>query len=1584
MNPILNQSELSTQQSRSNALTIEAFDENVATASLAPPPFSIFAHNKPKVDVEKTIIEKQSENINTNDDFSHNDPIQTSLDQKQPEVEEEKIEPFSLDLEFDSAPSENPIDDAPSQPEGNGDNSSKSQIPFQLQHDSLPFPDNQAYSNSSTTNTYGLNLPNFNADQNFDFNNIISDMENSFGQSFNDVQIRENSPKAEKMGARAFAQDSEIHFATGQYNPNSFEGRSLIGHELTHVVQQREGRVEPNNSIQGFAINDDPLLEQEAEEMGRKAAGGELLPLNINNSGRKVSQSIQRSVAQCDLEGDELSEIVTALKNTENQENAVRLLQSHHSDLDTIKSAFLESTNGQVSLRQFIQRYYYQIDYKIRATSLLFDSTYDHDWTQIALSLIPFTTADVRFFSIMGRLTNSQKSDLRRKYDARFAMIGHGSLEEDIRSDFDGVDELRAWIISYRSLTDADNIYLLTQHITSSNASEIVAILRRIWGYGVNFFDQKLRQWNPTGNLPDVATNYGAYRSIFENEPNNFATIFPQINNKAKSLILTVLQESYSESAEQIFLEYINRITENSTSEDQEPTGWGFTAEEQSNLEIARTRLTSAEHWYNDEEDEINAASEEIVEIYRGRVERLTQANASEEYITNAETALHDVQGRLVSQHDASIASVREQNLADQVYNVRHSQTTYSDKIIEIFKLGKLEKLKTEARVASSFNGNVVRPAFDLQGPIISSTMRGGRMQSFLTKTTQESAGSYWIKDAIDREYVQPPTLAYIQSFINGGTWRGSIKLQVLSYFNQHHVSRTFLNSYNGDQKKIFLRHLAHIGFDTFPLWRTFRDTLSPPTSNSQRLIRAEIDMEQENSSPAGNLANAVSDMVTGEDTRDMAETSLRRLRIFANQAGASDEEMSVFIAFYGEDTDLGTIEYQTFQSSLGHMRTAKNQVASLASSVVSTVIEAALSPFITPMGGAIVGQVCGILTEWIINPYYEPISSDNLGAIVIGAATAGASSWTDEAGAITRWVNNRTTNRYLRVAATGAIEQTINATASGFSARLEGRLDEDWIRSEILGALSSQIADGLVSMTDIQRIQDRVIRDAFRDMAERTTAEVISTSTSLVFGEGEDEEQLANRIGRQVLSAIVSTTIEGIGERLQQNRQNNRIDHDSTDVDLDRSSGERTANVPPAPGLDLDRSSGERSAIAPPPIHGIDSPTQDSPNRESSTAENDNRPTIYDLPSTNTIPAPENINHADVGNSDTSPATPNSPNQSDEAGVNEQSVFSPSGPTINERARETGSAAEETTRSSNTDTRSNTLDQLTLPMEDSGSFEEDSESDIWQDNTIHDLPEETVVEPHRTTEVELPAFDDDTSVDSERTIETPIAANDPTLPLGLDDITIPIEGDSDTSEFNDDDDTIPNTTVEDTEITEVRTPDFSDETEVNLNLPDNIVGATVHLAGQDHRLEMSANIELFNDIATTYPRHECSLIRNIETGEYAVVHGEERSVVAPPGYIYVEHSHPVGENGYTTNLDCNPSVQDLELVLHQQRSYGVSDHRVRVVTENGVDRMNIVATEDQAFRIDTVDNEGVMERGQYFENIAAYAEWLEQIHLSG
>jgi hypothetical protein len=101
-------------------------------------------------------------------------------------------------------------------------------------------------------------------------------MERVFGAHFSEVRVHVG-PQAGKIGAQAFAVGSDLFFAPGKYDPKTPAGRQLIGHELAHVVQQRTGRARGSHG-ERLVVLQDPLLEAEAERMGRRVARELVLP----------------------------------------------------------------------------------------------------------------------------------------------------------------------------------------------------------------------------------------------------------------------------------------------------------------------------------------------------------------------------------------------------------------------------------------------------------------------------------------------------------------------------------------------------------------------------------------------------------------------------------------------------------------------------------------------------------------------------------------------------------------------------------------------------------------------------------------------------------------------------------------------------------------------------------------------------------------------------------------------------------------------------------------------------------------------------------------------------------------------------------------------------------------------------------------------------------------------------------------------------------------------------------------------------------------------------------------------------------
>lgn len=135
--------------------------------------------------------------------------------------------------------------------------------------------------------------------------NLKSGIENMSGYSMDDVKVHYNSDKPAQLQAHAYAQGTDIHLASGQ--------EKHLPHEAWHVVQQKQGRVNPTLQMKGVSVNDNDSLEQEADQMGAKILQSKGDNQVVENLGSSSGTTVQRVVVQSDWmkKGDSSMELAT-------------------------------------------------------------------------------------------------------------------------------------------------------------------------------------------------------------------------------------------------------------------------------------------------------------------------------------------------------------------------------------------------------------------------------------------------------------------------------------------------------------------------------------------------------------------------------------------------------------------------------------------------------------------------------------------------------------------------------------------------------------------------------------------------------------------------------------------------------------------------------------------------------------------------------------------------------------------------------------------------------------------------------------------------------------------------------------------------------------------------------------------------------------------------------------------------------------------------------------------------------------------------------------------------------------------------
>jgi hypothetical protein len=114
------------------------------------------------------------------------------------------------------------------------------------------------------------------------------------GYSMDDVKVHYNSDKPVQLNALAYAQGTDIHVAPGQ--------EKYLPHETWHVVQQKQGRVQPTMQLQGVNVNDNEGLEKEADIKGE-----EILTRHSNNSSILENKLTSHNIIQLMSDGNRSS-----------------------------------------------------------------------------------------------------------------------------------------------------------------------------------------------------------------------------------------------------------------------------------------------------------------------------------------------------------------------------------------------------------------------------------------------------------------------------------------------------------------------------------------------------------------------------------------------------------------------------------------------------------------------------------------------------------------------------------------------------------------------------------------------------------------------------------------------------------------------------------------------------------------------------------------------------------------------------------------------------------------------------------------------------------------------------------------------------------------------------------------------------------------------------------------------------------------------------------------------------------------------------------------------------------------------------
>ena len=139
---------------------------------------------------------------------------------------------------------------------------------------------------------------------------VREDMESRFGTDFSDVRVHTGEDahaSAKAVNAHAYTVGSNIVFQRGAYEPESPAGRTMLAHELTHVVQQRSGPVDGTPTGNGIKVSDPgDRFEREAAANADRIVAMPARTLATATSGASVGPpAVQRLEATVQREAEE-------------------------------------------------------------------------------------------------------------------------------------------------------------------------------------------------------------------------------------------------------------------------------------------------------------------------------------------------------------------------------------------------------------------------------------------------------------------------------------------------------------------------------------------------------------------------------------------------------------------------------------------------------------------------------------------------------------------------------------------------------------------------------------------------------------------------------------------------------------------------------------------------------------------------------------------------------------------------------------------------------------------------------------------------------------------------------------------------------------------------------------------------------------------------------------------------------------------------------------------------------------------------------------------------------------------------------
>ncbi|OEU63332.1 MAG: hypothetical protein BBJ57_03895 [Desulfobacterales bacterium PC51MH44] len=238
-----------------------------------------------------------------------------------------------------------------------------------------------------------------------------------FGRDFSNVRVHIDNRAArtaQTINARAFTLGRNVVFGEGQYMPERHEGRRLIAHELTHVVQQGGVRSSPQRKLQPRG-----MYEREADKGARIIVAGD--KINVKNKDLTLSTISSFQLDSCS--SNWLQREPGGNKPRDSNQKKTRTVKSQ-----TVRTIYFPNQGSHGKIVLFSERSLNVSSKKLGLTSLTKTTTY------IKGDMCPIANIVYIIKGFIGFKGNVKLGNKTKSTDIRFPFFGWAAIQECVGS----------------------------------------------------------------------------------------------------------------------------------------------------------------------------------------------------------------------------------------------------------------------------------------------------------------------------------------------------------------------------------------------------------------------------------------------------------------------------------------------------------------------------------------------------------------------------------------------------------------------------------------------------------------------------------------------------------------------------------------------------------------------------------------------------------------------------------------------------------------------------------------------------------------------------------------------------------------------------------------------------------------------------------------------------------------------------------------------------------------------------------------------------------------------------------------------